>query len=664
MRLISSFLLLLFLVSLARSQEARKPHTSPPVRIGTSAAIQGGIRVAATDIRRMLQSAPAQVPRGSGELSDDSVQPHLQRPAVREPISINRSPTGPDPISPLPSINWQATTGNPPSAAYNLTPPDPQIAVSSTHVVVGMNGGMFFYKKDGTPYPLGNNFACLINCTKNFFQPIIDNGNLSAAGNGKIDSFSDLRVIFDHYRMRFWAIATGACRSLATDPNTGKSVKCAFTLPPRQRRSVIGLAVSASEDPAGGWYFYWWDAAVGWGTNNPPYHPGDLADYPSIGINETSVDVTVKITDATTTSPATREYSHISLWDATAMTEGKPFASIANWHLYPLPGISLVCDSAGLQNPNGSCPEAIIQPTVAHGDAHASYFVSFDTEWTLVIWKVVNQFQPTVQSTEVPMSPLMRDPSDAPQKGSTATIVMSNLFHSPLKAVWSGGTLYIVTNDADPTGRAIFRALRLPTSAWPYVPSPQDVGSGGDQVRGGSTSTSSFGWPAIEVAPNGDAVVVYTRTGPSSYADIRYNVWPHDQKDMLGGRILKYGEAATPTSTRWGDLAGASVEFENGKETAAIWIAHEYARSIGGATTNAAYGVWVGKIPVVEAAPTKYPCPSSDVLLQHATCKHEGQFCPTTKKVKCVDPELKHSEFITVLAACVNGHWELEDSCP
>src|SRR6266567_7024828 len=312
MRLISSFLLLLFLVSLARSQEARKPHTSPPVRIGTSAAIQGGIRVAATDIRRMLQSAPAQVPRGSGELSDDSVQPHLQRPAVREPISINRSPTGPDPISPLPSINWQATTGNPPSAAYNLTPPDPQIAVSSTHVVVGMNGGMFFYKKDGTPYPLGNNFACLINCTKNFFQPIIDNGNLSAAGNGKIDSFSDLRVIFDHYRMRFWAIATGACRSLATDPNTGKSVKCAFTLPPRQRRSVIGLAVSASEDPAGGWYFYWWDAAVGWGTNNPPYHPGDLADYPSIGINETSVDVTVKITDATTTSPATREYSHIS----------------------------------------------------------------------------------------------------------------------------------------------------------------------------------------------------------------------------------------------------------------------------------------------------------------------------------------------------------------
>ena len=80
-------------------------------------------------------------------------------------------------------------------------------------------------------------------------------------------------MIFDPYRKRFWAIATGACRSPATDPSSGKTVKCAFTLPLTQRRSVIGLAVSVSEDPAAGWYFYWWDAAVGWGTNNPtqPY---------------------------------------------------------------------------------------------------------------------------------------------------------------------------------------------------------------------------------------------------------------------------------------------------------------------------------------------------------------------------------------------------------
>src|SRR5260370_36995531 len=113
--------------------------------------------------------------RQSGELSEDAVPGHIQRPVVREPLSINRSPTGPDQIWPLASINWQATTGNLRSAAYNLTPPDPQIAVSSTHLVLGMNGGLYFYKKDGTPYPSGNNFACLINCTKNFFQPIIDN---------------------------------------------------------------------------------------------------------------------------------------------------------------------------------------------------------------------------------------------------------------------------------------------------------------------------------------------------------------------------------------------------------------------------------------------------------------------------------------------------------
>ncbi len=85
---------------------------------------------------------------------------------------------------------------------------------------------------------------------------------------------------------------------------------------------------------------------------------------------------------------------------------------------------------------------------------------------------------------------------------------------------------------------------------------------------------------------NGDAVVVYATTAPSTWANIRYNVWPRGQNEMLSGRILKSGEAAEvvpippPKNVmRWGDLAGASVDFENGKEAPAVWIAHEYARA-------------------------------------------------------------------------------------
>lgn len=665
MSFIASFLPVLFLIPFAHTQQAHKVRTSAPVRIGTAAKIQGGIRLNAEDVRGFLQRGPTAMPQGNSEMSEGRKAASIPRPTVFVPASFNSPLDPPPPISPLPSISWQATTGSPASPAFSLTPADPQIAVSSTHVVVGMNGGMFFYTKDGKPYPNGNNFACtFLNCNKNFFQPIINNGNLGATNNGQIDSFSDLRVIFDPYRKRFWAIATGACRSLITYPPTGQQVKCAFyPLSKTQRRSVIGLAVSATEDPAGAWYFYWWDAAVGWGTNDPAYRPGDLGDYPSLGINATTVDITVKVTDANLTSNATRVYPHLLLLDATAMANNKPPSEITATHLYPSVSPLSMCDSAGLLNPNNSCPDAIIQPTVAHGDPQASYFISFESEWSLVIWKVTNQFHPVVQSTEVPMSPHMNDPANAPQKGSAAQIKMSNLSHSPLKAIWRAGALYIVTNDAaNQNGRSLFRTLRLPTSEWPYVPSPEDVGSGGDQVRGGSTSTSSFGWPAIEVAPNRTAVVVYTRTGSTSYADIRYNVWPHDQIEMLGGRILKYGEAPTAPAglTPWGDLAGASIEFENGKETDAIWIAHQY--GIAGSLSQPSYRVWVGKISVAEAP--KPPCPAPKAVVENASCQHEGQTCRTTSKVKCFDPELKKTTYPTVLANCTSGRWSFDRSCP
>lgn len=612
MSFIASFLLLLFLVPFAYAQQASKLKTSPPVRIETPAIIQGGISLNAEEIRSLLQRGPTEMAPVNGEISEGAKAAYIPRPVIEKPVSLNNLPLDPPALgTPPPSISWPATTGSPPSPAFNLTPADPQIAVSSTHVVVGMNGGMFFYTKDGQPYPSGNNFMCTYLCgkAKNFFQPIIDNGNLSIPSNGQIDSFSDLRVIFDPYRKRFWAIATGACRTPVIYPPTGQNVKCAlYSLSLTKRRSVIGLAVSANEDPAGPWYYYWWDAAVGWGTGGPIYKPGDLADYPSIGINRTTVDITVTVTDATLTSSATRIYPHLLLLDATAIAAKRPPSEITARHLYPLTAVFVtppVCPG-GLLNPNGSCPGdascggSIIQPTVAHGDPQASYFVSFESEWNMVIWRVTNQFHPVVQSTEVPMSPHMNEPTNAPQKGVAAQIKMSNLCHWPLKVVWRAGALYIVTNDADRNGRAIFRALRLPTSQWPYVPSPEDVGSGGDEVLGGSTGTSSYGWPAIEAAPNRSAVVVYTRTGPNTYADIRYNVWPHDQGEMLPGRILKHREAPTALTglTPWGDLAGASVDFENGRETDAIWIVHQY--GIAGSKNIPSYRVWVGKIPVAD----------------------------------------------------------------
>ena len=62
------------------------------------------------------------------------------------------------------------------------------------------------------------------------------------------------------------------------------------------------------------------------------------------------------------------------------------------------------------------------------------------------------------------------DPSDSPQKGAPAasTIDMSGLGTNVLKSVWRK-FLYLVADDADSSGRAQVRVLRLWVSGFPKV---------------------------------------------------------------------------------------------------------------------------------------------------------------------------------------------------
>jgi len=180
-----------------------------------------------------------------------------------------------------------------------------------------------------------------------------------------------------------------------------------------------------------------------------------------------------------------------------------------------------------------------------------------------------------------------------------------------LKSVWDSFTLLLVAPDADSTGRATFRVLRLPTPGDNAVFDMPDPPAGGArQVRIGTGSKESYGWPVIETNAAGDAVIAYTRVGPGSYASIRYNAWldihPAFEPEMLFGRILKAGEAtvkqnkdasSNPKPTRWGDLAGASVDMVAGKEADGIWIAHEYAlATAANSTVNGSWALWFGKI--------------------------------------------------------------------
>ena len=329
-------------------------------RIGAPARAQAGGQLSAEAIRGMLERAPRRPERDSPELDELDEEPASASRATPRALAAL-------PSSPAPAEDWLATSGSPPTAAVKGTPPDPQVAVSSTHVVVGLNSGLAFYTKGGSPYPSGSNFVK----ATDMFQPLIDPNlpggvKLGLKENGRVDNFNDLRVVFDPYRKRFWMVATGTCRKKEDFNGDGEATKCVFELPKEQRRSVIGLAVSVDEDPSHGWYLYWWDAAPGWGTSAEPYNAGDVADYPSIGINATTVDVSVKISDQT------RSFPHVALWRANDMAAGVG-PTIDGWSLYPLISDDGSSCSGGFRNPDDSCPSTLIQPTLAHPDPGGSF---------------------------------------------------------------------------------------------------------------------------------------------------------------------------------------------------------------------------------------------------------------------------------------------------
>jgi hypothetical protein len=484
--------------------------------------------------------------------------------------------------------SWEAEIGN-------QSPPDPQIAASDTRVLVGVGDGVGFYDKAGQPVSASDTSANYLSTTTLFLAAFASYG-LSKQSNGGINSYNDDRVIFDPLRKRFWIVAAGGCRF---------SAACA-SLTPTQIHSVTAVAVSRTEDPADGFYTYWWNAAVGWGTQSPPYLPGDASDYPSIGVDAQTVQVTVTVKNKP------RNYAHVALFNVNQMEAGATGTTVNGWHFWDL------------KNPDGSAVTSVVQPAIAHGDPAGAFLVAREGSDRLTVWKVNDELQPTqiVTATSVLMpkpwgcplpDPKKACPPDAPQKGGASknTIAMSNLGIDPLKVVWNHWFLYVVTNDAKAWGgasdrRGSIRFVRLWTAGFPTIPAPGQGGSvmrvfGGGAAGDPSGGKTFYGWPAVEVDKDQNAIVVYARSGTKIYAESRYSAWMHGESDIRPSRLLKAGQGTTtqayadkqhtkPTHTRWGDVAGASVDFVDGQEAAGVWIVHEYATKSGG------FGLHVGKV--------------------------------------------------------------------
>src|SRR5262249_41200439 len=130
--------------------------------------------------------------------------------------------------------------------------------------------------------------------------------------------YNDLRTIYDSYRNRFWILAGGG-NSNQPDPAKGRG------------RWVV--AISIDQNPLDGWYLYWWDVAAHWGmANDPVYQPGDVGDYPAIGIDSFGFHETNVVRNQLSN---TFRYYHVVFFPADPMAAGNA-GPIGGWQYWDL----------------------------------------------------------------------------------------------------------------------------------------------------------------------------------------------------------------------------------------------------------------------------------------------------------------------------------------
>ncbi len=470
--------------------------------------------------------------------------------------------------SPTASPNWQAAGVGQAAGGF---PADPQIAVSSSHVVITARAIIGYYTKSGTKLQtLG---------AGTFFAPM---GLLASQG---VNAYFDLRAIYDPHRQRF-VVAALAYNSTACSPTCTGDVHSLF---------VIG--VSKSQDPTAGWWLYWFYAV----NKGAGYQSGDQSDYPILGIDKDAIYGTNKVCNGGAARGGTGcsyRYWHILWRNATQMSNGVGGGSLTGGDKY------------GLTYPSTSTQVGLIQPVIHHkgsgiftdNPSQAFFVTDGQSNTQIMIWGLSNAFtSPQFTGTAVTVN-AFTTPPNGQQKGTSSLIHMDNLGNSPQKAIFHNGYLWIVFEDAtnwagNGTPYTAVRYIKVCVNDFPRIDKPSCSGYRDIRVEGRNEIDDPqgqyfyTGWPAVEVNNIGEAVIVFSRTGTSIYPEVRYMVhYPLDVA-ITPSRLLKAGQAAytanCDATACWlsGDLGGASADPDD----QSVWVAHAYASA-----TN--FEIWVGKV--------------------------------------------------------------------
>jgi len=424
---------------------------------------------------------------------------------------------------------------------YQLEPPDQGLCIGNGYVVEVINTVGAVYRSDGTavvgPFNL-----------QNFFQEV-------PGMNGA--SISDPHCYYDAVT-HTWFATIG---SIPPQPPNS---------PPTTR---VDIAVNSSGDPTKPWTVYRLDT-----TDNA--HPGCpcVPDYPLFGIDAFNVYI------------STTEFPLFSL-------------GFNGAQIYAIDKVSLERSTSAVRSvqfsnlSSGGFPAFHLQPAITNGQAAAEYLmnsISFDSlDNRLGLWAITNQQAvgkggiPTLSTTTL-TSEIYITPSPAPNPNGN---YLSPNDDSLLSLQYSNGTLWAGLNTAlfisgDTASRD--------GAAWFAVhPSVSSTGSvSGNIVEQGYVASQGqyVIYPAIASSPDGNTVMVFTITGPTTLPSAAYAVLSSGASSF--GPVTIAASGATTDNgfscggvlfaCRWGDYSAAVID----PSSTNVWVATEYIPVVGASSAN------------------------------------------------------------------------------
>jgi hypothetical protein len=449
-------------------------------------------------------------------------------------------------------------------------------------------------------------------------------GNLTAAQQAAtadcVHDIYDTRVLYDAFRKRFWVVAQARNNFAGYyQSQTSQAERVG-------RRTKLLLAVSVDQDPRDGWYLYWTQADMGddacnnEGSSpgpaplcpNSPYHPGDAADYPSIGISQDFVTLTTNVGNSNPWQNGTNAQGKPTFYNGspgytmTAIAQADVLANDTacngcGW-TYGRFNVGQVC-AQNQTLPDCSPFKATLarntEPALQHGVPPGGWtlmttnFSESSAQLVIGFRKSEGTNAPPLHAVVVPVQPFPGGVPDIPQPSSAASpapqqMKIDNLATIALRASTNAGDIFTTWQDCKVwiAGQPCDPSIRLTKidasaalgggAAFPLI----DRTFGLRNYKDPEGTVDSYGDPGVDVTPAGDAVVDYERGGPGTFFESRYSAFMHNEPDIRPSAVLHAGDSTIavggnppPNPIYNFDNAGIARDPVDG----GIWMYHDFA---------------------------------------------------------------------------------------